>query len=53
MLKKGKNKTHELVHGKHIFFVLLSVHAIGKTDSTSYSVLFRVKMGDKDYKLTK
>ena len=39
MLKKDKNKTHRLVHSKRIFFVLLSVHAEGETDSTSYSVL--------------
>ena len=35
MLKKDKNKTHWLVHSKHIFFVLLSVHAEDKTDSTN------------------
>ena len=34
------------------FFVLLSVHAIRKTDSTNYSVLFRNKMDDKDDKST-
>ena len=47
MLKKEKNKTHRLVHGK-LFFVLLSVHAEGKTDSTNYCALLRTKMDDKD-----
>ena len=37
--KRHKVKHTELVHNKHIFFVLSSVHAIGKTDSTNYSVL--------------
>ena len=53
MLKQDKNKTHRLVHSKHIFFVLSSVHAEGKTDSTNYGVLFKTKRNDKDDKLTK
>ena len=43
MLKRDKNKTHWLVHSKHLFFVLLSVHAEGKTDSTNYGVPLKVK----------
>ena len=43
MLKKDKNKIHWLVHSKHIFFVLLSVHAEDKTDSTNYSVPLELK----------
>ena len=41
MAKKLK-KTHKLVHSK-LFFVSLSVHAIGKTDSAKMSVLM-IKM---------
>ena len=37
----------------NFFFVLLSVHAKGKTDSTNYRALLETKMDDKDDKLTK
>ena len=52
MLKRTKVK-HTYYTASTFYFVLLSVHAIGKTDSTSYSVLFRAKIDDKDDKLTK
>ena len=42
-LKKDEHKTHWLVHSKHIFFVLSSVHAEGETDSTNYGVPLKLK----------
>ena len=37
----------------NLFFVLSSVYAKGKTDSTNYCVLLETKMDDEDDKLTK
>ena len=51
MLKRTKVKHTDEYTASTFFFVLLSVHAIGKTDSTSYSVLIRAKMDDKLTKL--
>ena len=46
--KNKKSNTHRLVHNKH-FFVLLSVHAIGKTNTASIECTF-TNDDDKDYK---
>ena len=53
MLKKDKNKTHGLVHSKHIIFSFVVSTCRGQDRFNKLLCTFETKMDDKDDKLTK